>query len=59
MYILFNMQWPKLRVLNICIQIQVQVNVIRMNKKALTQKQNNFIQVSCILHRGVIFSSGA
>jgi hypothetical protein len=53
------MQWPKLRVLNIFMQIQVQVNVIRMNEKTLTQKQNNFTQVSCILHGGVIFSSGA
>jgi hypothetical protein len=53
------MQWPILRVLNICIQIQVQVNVIRINKKTLTQKQNNFTQVSCKLHRGMLFSSGA
>ena len=49
------MQWPKLRVLNISIKIQVQVNVIMMNKKTLTQNQNNFTQVCCILHRGCDF----
>ena len=50
------MQLPKLRVLNICIHIQVHCNVIMMNKKTLTQNQNNFTQVCCILQWGVIFS---
>ncbi len=40
------------------IHIQVHCNVILTNKKTLTQKQNNFIQVSCILHRGCDFFIG-
>ena len=49
------MQWQILRVLNICIHIQVHFNFILMNKKTLTQKQNHFYSGVLYITSGVWF----